>query len=175
MSAEHLFAQHLCLLHKFRRQEFYGDLLVALWIAALSFEPARGVPFKGWAQVKIMLALRDHRRSSRPVSRRQHQQGFCLVSFDESYTRDVWRGTAAETPESLLLAKERAVLARLEVEAVAAGLPRDLLQAVLDDKEHQDVAERHGVSKSWASRLHAKSLSILARKPRLRDLAGGAP
>jgi len=76
-----------------------------------------------------------------------------------------------ETPESELLGGEQAERVREAVERLPDRERALIMGYYFEDRRFDEVAEELGISKSWASRLHAKALSLLGKQ--LRALATG--
>ena len=74
-----------------------------------------------------------------------------------------WTDTSTPTPPAAAMLGE----AKQRINELVAALPQDaggLIRAVyFEELDLQEAGQRIGVSKSWASRLHAKTLHRLAR------------
>jgi RNA polymerase sigma factor for flagellar operon FliA len=200
------------LAHQLRRQLGSYDLddlrsagREGLVNAARSFDPALGVPFRRWANLRIRGAMIDAIRSHGGIPRRVYQRLKAIEAGDRLSEglaeEEKPSATAAEADQSLT-----GYLAGIAT-AMAVGLlsqssgpePEDvrdatltaeeqlaqhqLLTLVRDAVERQPDAEKHllkrhyfdgltfdeaakelGLSKSWASRLHARAIEGLTRE-----------
>jgi RNA polymerase sigma factor for flagellar operon FliA len=184
-----------------------------LWDAARRFDPARGVPFRGYANFRVRGAIIDGVRSSARLSRRTHErlnglQAAARVS--EGAHEDLAAPRApgsgpAEAEQALgdhlaamatamaagLIAPtahgddgERTLVATNEdpEEAYGSAQLREVIQGAIGELPHEEaelvrrhylegarfdhVAEELGLSKSWASRLHTRALTRLAKRLR---------
>lgn len=174
--------------------------------AARSFDPARGVPFRRWAQLRIRGAVMDGLRSAGSLPRGAYRKLRALEAADRAQ-EGRQEDDAAAPPTSAEAADKRLddSLAGMAM-AMAAGFlaaSSEGLESVVDDtltpedavaeKELLDrlraiiarrpdaerqLLERHyfggvtfetaakelGLSKSWASRLHARALEAVAEE-----------
>ena len=71
--------------------------------------------------------------------------------------------SAAPTAEEVLQRRELHEKLKLLIEALPADAGQLIRATYFEDKTQQEAANELGVSKSWASRLHAKTLDRLAR------------
>jgi RNA polymerase sigma factor for flagellar operon FliA len=184
-----------------------------LWDAARRFDPARGVPFRGYANFRVRGAIIDGVRSSARLSRRTHErlnglQAAARVSEgaqeDVSAPRAPGSGPAqaeqalgdhlaamATAMAAGLIAPtahgddgERTLVATSEdpEEAYGSAQLREAIQGAIGElpREEAELVRRHylegarfdhvavelGLSKSWASRLHTRALTRLAKRLR---------
>ena len=200
------------LAHQLRRQIGAYDLddlksagREGLVNAARSFDPALGVPFRRWANLRVRGAMIDAVRSHGGIPRRVYQRLKAIEAgdrFSEGLAEEEKpTASAVEADQSLT-----GYLAGIAT-AMAVGLltepsgpePEDIRDATLtaedqlaehqlmtlvrDAVEKQPDAEKHllkrhyfdgvtfdeaakelGLSKSWASRLHARAIEGLTRE-----------
>ncbi len=175
--------------------------------AARSFDPALGVPFRRWANLRVRGAMIDAVRSQGGVPRRIYNRLRAIEAGDRlseaSAEEEGQKPTTTEVEADQRLTGYLAGIAT----AMAVGLlsestgpdPEDVRDATLTAEEqlaqHQLIthireavakqpdAERHlvtrhyfdgltfdeaakelGLSKSWASRLHARAIEGIARE-----------
>jgi len=178
----------------------------ALLIAARTFDPDRGVPFRRWANLRIRGAMIDGVRQNGNVPRRVYRQLRMLQAADHVHenaaeeqasapvTSDVeadakigdqlataamamaiaflsiGSGEALDRAQDTKLSPEEEVahselLARIR--AAIAERPdaeRRLLERhYFDGIPFEETARELGLSKSWASRLHARAIEEVAR------------
>ncbi len=150
---------------------------VALVIAARGFDPRYGVPFAAWAAIRVRGAILDGlRREGRFPIRR----GGAEKKAERIARRLAGMQTAAEiglvgdgperwderatSPERALLdAEEHRELRRALV--CLSPVQRALVEShYFRGESLSHAAERVGLSKSWASRLHADALRRLRRE-----------
>lgn len=173
VAASLLFESHLALVSRFRRTEFYGLALEALWDAAQKFTPGEGCSFASYASVKVRYArISFVGDEARQVPRGAYKRGVRLESRDwqedwhspvgdEETSGTAWQSCERHTPESLLIAKEKIILARVLAASALIGPERDLVRAMLEETEQQDVAATHEMSRHGASRaLHAELVRL---------------
>ncbi len=77
----------------------------------------------------------------------------------------------AEQPSELAIGEEMRVVLRQLVDQLPPEAANLIRGAYFEGLTLQEAGERIGVSKAWASRLHARSLESLARALRRRNLA----
>jgi len=178
----------------------------ALLVAARTFDPDRGVPFRRWANLRIRGAMIDGVRQNGNVPRRVYRQLRMLQAADHVHenaaeeqasapvTSDVeadakigdqlataamamaiaflsiGSGEALDRAQDTKLSPEEEVahselLARIR--AAIAERPdaeRRLLERhYFDGIPFEETARELGLSKSWASRLHARAIEEVAR------------
>ncbi len=186
--------------------------------AARRFEPARGVPFRGYANYRVRGAMLDGARQVAPLPRRIYAKLAAaraaslvsegelevqpqLANADSGATEEfliehlasvataaalglVASGTArAAPPDSLGTSPEQDAAPTPEEAFARAELTANIRAAVADlPAEEAELVRRHyfmgenldvagqslGISKSWASRLHARAIGRLSK--RLRSL-----
>lgn len=170
-----LFLSWLSLVAAHRRRDWYGAALEGLWKAAETYDELTGVPFERYASRRIGWAVRTWRRSQELVPRRSYakgvrvvQTGFLERDMVEELGADAWRCRVYDTPESLLIEKERIVAARIMADSVP-GIPGDLLAIVLADEEQKTAADRLGMLTCTASR-HLKLAREALSVSKLREL-----
>lgn len=143
----------------------------ALVTAFASFDATRGVPFACWATIRVRGAILDGvRREAR--WRRRHLAdaeltrllaGFAtaaalpLVLDDRGLLHDV-------TPEDEVSHKELVTRARAAIRSLPSLEQRLVLHHYYDDLSLADAGAALGLSRSWASRLHARALSRIRRR-----------
>jgi RNA polymerase sigma factor for flagellar operon FliA len=181
-----------------------------LLLAARSYDPARGVPFRAWANLRVRGAMIDAMRAQGNLPRRVYKQLRAMQAADRVH--DTADEEDAAAPANLGTTPEAAddrLAQRLAVAAAAMALgfvtykPGDEIDLVpesnADDPEQavghaevihairaaiaerpeaerellqrhyfegalfDDVAKDLGLSKSWASRLHARAIEGVAR------------
>ena len=178
--------------------------------AARSFDASRGVPFRGWANLRIRGAIIDGLRSTSGLPRGAYRKLRALEASDAYQEAAQEEAAAAPTGsdeaaderlggflEGMAIAMAAAFLSKTgdEIEhaidpsahqeealmraqlseivrTAIAGRPeaeRILLEAhYFHDKTLEQAAAEIGLSKSWASRLHARALEGVARELRRR-------
>lgn len=159
----------------------YGGLLEA----RQRFDPSRGIRFQTFAYYRVRGAMLDGVRQMAHLPRRAHEKMKSSeesrapysnprpTSIDKTFHRMsamLTMGAALpsasqlEDPEAKLLKSEG--IARLT--SSLAQLPareRSLVRAVyFEGRKLEDIASELGISKSWASRLHAKALAQLRHR-----------
>jgi DNA-directed RNA polymerase specialized sigma24 family protein len=144
--------------------EWFSYALEGLWRACESFDAERGTTFQQWAYLKINGFVADAKRVASMVPRRQRERGVA----NPGDLLEWMHPTPFPDPEVALIRKERVVALRRCV-ASTFGNEGALLRASVLEQEHQDVAERRGLSKSWMSRLNSRAEKKLAWQ--LRDFA----
>lgn len=184
-----------------------------LLVAARSFDPSRGVPFRRWANLRIRGAVIDGVRSTAGLSRSAYKKLRALEAADryqeaaqeeqasappaDAEAADAKLGSFLEgiaiamamtflsktgdeielAPDSTAHQEEELARAELyrELRDVIAGRPeaeRVLLEAhYFQDRTFEDAAASLGLSKSWASRLHARALEAVGKELKRRKLA----
>jgi RNA polymerase sigma factor FliA len=179
----------------------------ALVVAARSFDPERGVPFRRWANLRVRGAMIDAVRSHAALPRRVYRQLKAIEAadrHDEAVQEEVAAAPQPATPEAadaklgeqLSGAAMAMAIGMLTIRSTSdVGDPTDdaaspeeqvsraqLLAKVKEAVEGLPDAERHlvsrhyfdgvnfdeaareiGLSKSWASRLHARAIDGMAR------------
>ncbi len=184
------------------------DLVAAghegLLSAARSYDPARGVPFRSWANLRVRGAMLDGVRAMGALPRRVYQRLRALDGCDRVKETLAEEGGVARSPEEAdrklseyMLAMSTALalgvlgagrgdveeahdptpsqeeqLANRElIERARAAIrerpdaERKLLERHYFDGVNFDEAARElGLSKSWASRLHARAIDAVARE-----------
>lgn len=97
----------------------------------------------------------------------------CLASSRTSFEADEIADAGSERPDEIVIRREVAEKLR----ALVAELPSDmatLIQATyFEGRTLTDAAAAVGISKAWASRLHARALGRLARALAAADLHDG--
>jgi len=130
--------------------------------AARRFDDARGVPFEKWAAIRVRGAIVDAIRMHGPYTR----DGLARTAGHDASDQ-----CESATPEQEMWNAQ----VRGAVRASVARLPqreRQLLERLYFDDETLHVAgERLGLSKSWASRLHARAVAAIGRDLRRRRVA----
>jgi RNA polymerase sigma factor (sigma-70 family) len=129
--------------------------LEALVLSSRRYDPARGVPFRGFAHFRIFGAIVDHARQSSMVSRNEAKQGVrrYAVSLDAIPS---WREPAEADP-----GYKQIELADYLNEAIAELPERDRMVVLLCEVEgltQEKVGEFLGVSKSRVSQIRTKAL-----------------
>ena len=151
----------------------YGGLLEA----RRRFDPARGVQFQTFAYYRVRGAMLDGIRRMAYLPRRAHEKARAAqeaapapTALDKAFARMSARLTmgagpraeaGSDDPESSLLRKES--LSRL-LKALSTLPPREraLVRGFyFEGRQFDEIASELGISKSWASRLHAKALAAL--------------
>lgn len=160
-----------------------GDLVAfgfgGLLEAQRRFDPARGIRFQTYAYHRVRGAMLDGVRKMTDVPRRAHQRfeearqaqpTAAPTPLDKSFARVRNQLTGARplqgeygtvSPESLVLRDE--AIGRL-LAALKTLPPRERLLVrgrYFEGRPMEVMAEELGVSKSWASRLHARALDKL--------------
>ncbi len=177
-----------------------------LLIAARSFDPSRGVPFRRWANLRVRGAMIDAIRAQGTLPKRVYAQLRAMKAADRVHeaadeedsanrpqTEDAADARISErlasaaaamalgfvtykpsedldaVPESAADPEQAAGHAEI-MEAIRAAIAerpeaeRKLLQRhYFDDAQFDEVAQELGLSKSWASRLHARAIEGVAR------------
>jgi RNA polymerase sigma factor (sigma-70 family) len=132
--------------------------LEGLLAAARSFDPAREVPFRRWANQRVRGAILDEARRLGFVPRRAAARGERAVFEDVA---GVPQACPAPSPEAQAAARE-------ELGAVAARVARlpaaqqHLVIETLAGATLEDAAADLGLSKSWGCRLRAEGLAKVA-------------
>jgi len=80
---------------------------------------------------------------------------------------------SAPAPWASLMQRETSHQLRQAMELIPADAASLIRAVYFEDRTLQEAANRLGISKSWASRLHARALAQLART--LRQLESGEP
>lgn len=179
-----------------------------LLLAARSFDPARGVPFRKWINLKVRGAMIDAMRTTSGLPRAAYRKLRAMEAADRTLEGRVEDDAAtpagnAEAADAKLgealsgMAQAMAVgfltansdgLERVRdadlspEEAVAEKEMLERLRAIIDKRpeaERQlivrhyfdgvtfdEAAKELGLSKSWASRLHARAMAALAEEAR---------
>jgi RNA polymerase sigma factor FliA len=140
----------------------YGE--VGLAEAAQDFDPSRGAQFSTYAYYRIRGAIYDglskmlcnspHRPSSQPVQYQaveDGQPGASLVDY------------AASEPAAIAMDREVSQRIRALIDALPAEEGSLIRATYFEGLTLQEAGQRLGFSKSWASRLHAKTLRHLAQ------------
>jgi RNA polymerase sigma factor for flagellar operon FliA len=183
-------------------------------MAARSFDPSRGVPFKRWASLRIRGSIIDALRQSGNVPRRVHARLRAIEAGDRMQDALLEEDSAAPATDAsdadhrlgnylagIATAMAMGLLAtptgpdpedvRDQTESAEDQLARaELVSIVREAVERQPEAERHllkrhyfdgvqfdeaakelGLSKSWASRIHARAIESLAKEMRRRRVA----
>lgn len=179
----------------------------ALVVAARSFDPERGVPFRRWANLRVRGAMIDAVRSNAALPRRVYRQLRAIEAadrFDEAAQEDsaapqtaeaaddkltshlagaamamavgmlTMRSTSevgdtkddAETPEEQVAAAELLARVREEIARLPDAERHLVTRHYFDGVNFDEAAREIGLSKSWASRLHARAIEAMARSLR---------
>ncbi len=194
----------------------YDDLVSqgreALLLAARSYDPDRGVPFRRWANLRVRGSLIDAVRSSGTLPRRvyrklraaqaadriheasgEEQAPATPQDADKKVTDQLGSAAMAMAMAFLAMRSDDALdrvedpdstpeelVARTEVlESIRAAIAErpDAERHLLERHYFQDVnfdeaARELGLSKSWASRLHARAIEGVARALKSRGING---
>jgi RNA polymerase sigma factor for flagellar operon FliA len=153
----------------------FGGLLEA----RRRFDPARGVRFQTYAYHRIRGAMLDGVRKMADVPRRAHQRlaseqqiepTAAPTALDKSFARARNRMTGPSplqseygttSPESAVL-RDEAITRLLEALSTLSPRERRIVRGrYFEGEPLETTATELGVSKSWASRLHAQTLSKL--------------
>lgn len=161
----------------------------ALFLAERDYAPGYGVPFAAYARLRVRRAMIDAARKEGRVSGRDQavlraaelsDQVFEDLATDDEQPSDAqaWvNGSAAAATLAVVHAVdfggdaaerlERAELKR-RADAILAKRPppvRRLFELVYDEGLSLDAAARAcAISPSWATRLHAREIALLARE-----------
>jgi len=134
--------------------------------AADRYDPGRGATFATFAWYRIHGAIRDGLRAS---SQRRAAAPPAVVSLDSLRDRGFDAAGDAPGPGDGLDRARRAARLRVAI-AQLPDRPRELVtKHYFEGKSLLEAGAELGVSKSWASRLHAQAVG------RLRALIGGEP
>ncbi len=191
----------------------YDDLASAgreaLVLAARTFEPDRGVPFRRWANLRVRGAMIDAMRSAGSVPRRVYRKLRAMQAADRVHDSALEEqvasppktpeaadarlgdqlGTAAvamalgflamrssdglerarddrESPEEQVSRAEVLSAIRAAITERPEAERRLLERHYFDDVTFERAAEELGLSKSWASRLHARAIEAIAKSMR---------
>jgi len=188
----------------------------ALLHAARSFDPARGVPFRRWANLRVRGALIDSVRAQGGLPRRVYAKLKAMQAADhvQEGRQEADAATEPSTPQEAdarlqdSLASAAAAMAAayltmgsMEEEGVqvaaekpspeAEAATRQLLARItraiderpeaerqllrrhyFDDVTVEQAAAELGLSKSWASRLHARAIEGVAKALRREGVDG---
>jgi len=85
-----------------------------------------------------------------------------LAAADADHSTDVVDESAA-APWSEMVERETSLKLRQAMESLPADAAALVRAVYYEDRTLQEAADRLGISKSWASRVHAKALEQLAR------------
>jgi RNA polymerase sigma factor for flagellar operon FliA len=121
--------------------------------AANRFDPGAGVAFSTFAYYRVQGAIFDALRDVLPLPRPHSHEGDCvalLVAEEQSIAPD----------EELARAQECALVWRA-LRSLPPRHRRLIVSHYYEDDTLQDAGERIGVSKSWASRMHGRTLARL--------------
>lgn len=178
----------------------------ALLAAARSFDPARGVPFRRWANLRVKGAMIDAMRQAGNLPRRVYQKLRAMqaaervheAAAEEASATPPAAGQAAdakigetlsnaamamamsflaarssdalesapdtrETPEQATANAELLALLRAAIAERPEAERRLLERHYFDDVTFEEAARELGLSKSWASRLHARAIEGVAK------------
>lgn len=184
-----------------------------LVMAARSFDPTRGVPFRRWANLRVRGAIIDAIRQAGALPRRVHARLRAIEAGDRTQDAMLEEGAAAPaatasdadqrldsylagiatamalgllapsvgpepedvrdlgaTAEEQLAHHELVALVRKAAEARPEAERHLLVRHYFDGLTFDEAAKEIGLSKSWASRIHARAIEGLAKE--LRRLRG---
>lgn len=184
-----------------------------LFLAARSYDTARGVPFRRWASLRIRGAIIDAMRQMGNVPRRVHAQLRAMEAGDLFQDAMLEEDSAAPTstaadaerrldnylagiatamavgflapttgadpdeiqdrqasPEEQIAQHELHAAIRKAIEALPEAERHLLIRHYFDGVSFDEAAKELGLSKSWASRLHARAVEGLAKD--LKKLRG---
>lgn len=127
------------------REDVAAAAALGLVEAAARFDPARGVSFEALARRRVFGEIVDHLRRARPAPELTH------VSLDEELS--IPAGAMRGDPVAERTAQAREALRSLSSEA------RELLrERFANGASLSEIAERQGLSKSWVSRVLARTI-----------------
>ncbi len=156
-----------------------------LLTAARTFDPTRGVPFPRWANIRIRGAILDGIRAHSTLPRTIYARLRALDAELETRVDDFLAVVATEISigfagvnmadhgeptDGAPSAEERFAEAELDasIRESIRRLPhaeRALLERhYFDDVTFEQAASELGLSKSWASRLHARAVETVGRR-----------
>jgi RNA polymerase sigma factor for flagellar operon FliA len=149
------------------REELTSAGLLALVLAARSFDAGRGVPFAPFALIRIRGAVTDELRAmdwaSRAVRSRARELDRAAVrslqALDPEEDRTLPQ--AGDTPETLLVKREQLGLLREGVAALPARLRSVVERYYFAQHKMADIAADLGVTESRVSQLRAEALGYL--------------
>ncbi len=95
----------------------------------------------------------------------------CLGSWSEAGAEDEIVDSATEQPDCILIRREMAIRLRELVAALPSHMEVLVRGTYFEGKTLTQAAAEAGISKAWASRLHARALSQLAASLQAADLA----
>lgn len=184
----------------------------ALLLAARSFDPERGIPFRRWANLRVRGALIDAMRAQGNLPKRVYRKLRALRAADhvhDAALEDPPPASAEDADAKLSAQLESAAAAmamafltfkagdaldtvsdpeegpearvghdemmRAIREAISErpDAERQLLQRhYFDDVTFDEAAKELGLSKSWASRLHARAIEGVAKALKRGRIAG---
>lgn len=147
---------------RFTTADLIGAGAVGLCVAARRFDPVRGVPFAGFAAVRIRGAMVDWMRLDGPYNRgavRRLRAGCdnVLVGLD----------AIADLPDHAPLADERIadqeayVRARLVIAAMEPRTRRLMDLMYVEGLDGKTAGEAIGISKPWACQLRQRAIREL--------------
>jgi RNA polymerase sigma factor FliA len=152
-----------------------GDELVShgyegLASACASFDPTRGVPFQCWAAIRVRGAILDGLRAELRWRKMHRADGELAETLADRATAAALPSILRErslmadvTPEEALEHAELAARARAAIESLPAQERRLVQRHYFDGMALADAGAELGLSRSWASRLHARALSRVRR------------
>jgi RNA polymerase sigma factor for flagellar operon FliA len=96
----------------------------------------------------------------------------CLATADDEGRATEVVDESAQTPWMGLVQKETGDKLKEAMEQLPPDAAALIRAVYYEDRTLQEAADRLGISKSWASRVHAKSLEQMARTMRQIDPGG---
>jgi RNA polymerase sigma factor for flagellar operon FliA len=152
----------------------------ALVVAAQGFDPSRGVPFRRWANLRIRGGMIDSLRKGGNMPRRVYAELRAIEAGDLVQDAHIEEDAAKPTPtpheaDANLTTYLANMATAMALGLIAAPTPtgdpehspdasrpdaeRTLIRRhYFDGLKFEAVARELGLSKSWASRLHARAI-----------------
>lgn len=138
--------------------------------AFASFDPMRGVPFPRWAEIRTRGAIRDGLRTEWRWRKRHRADVDLGHNLADVTTAGALPRLLREpglvndvTPEHELAHEQLAARARKAIRSLPAPEQGLVLRHYYDGVTLADAGAEMGLSRSWASRLHARALSRIRR------------
>lgn len=169
--------------HEFEDLVGYG--MLGLAEAAKAFQPSKGVKFSTFAFLRIRGAIFDGISETSWMTRAQYRRhvkrqaaeqsgelddsstdvdfgGGNVIALEQEHIEDIAEENHSVS-SSLALDETKAILIRC-VEDLPRREYRLITLVYFDGMSLQDAADRVGISKSWASRVHAKIIKSLGQQ-----------
>lgn len=149
------------------RDELASVAQFALFQASRSFDPDRGVPFGGYARIRIVGALADHLRSEDWVSRGTRKRIKQVHAVSEELTASLGRPPSDSELATVLGCSRESVSALLQ-DAHSGPVPldragEDLAGSIIGPEESAQIQERNDFLRRAVDALPPRQRLIIGR------------